>query len=70
MSQESGVRVHESGGQEVRRSGGREGQRSLRMRRPAGVLGAVAADCVMMTGCPATVSVPVREEDPVYAVTR
>ena len=30
------------------------------IRSPAGELGAVAADCVMMTGCPATVSVPLK----------
>ena len=45
-------------------------QRTLTMRSPAGALGAVAADCVMMTGCPATVSVPVRDDEPVFAVTR
>jgi hypothetical protein len=40
------------------------------MRRPAGALGAVAADCVMTTGCPATVNVPVRDEEPVFVLTR
>jgi hypothetical protein len=45
-------------------------QRTLRMRNPGGDLGAVAADCVMMTGRPAAVSVPVRDEDPVLVVTR
>lgn len=40
------------------------------MRRPAGASGAVAADCVMTTGCPATVNVPVRDEEPVFALTR
>ena len=39
------------------------------MRSPAGAFGAVAADCVMVTGCPATVSVPVREDEPPFAET-
>ena len=45
-------------------------QRTLRIRSPAGALGAVAAACVMVTGCPATVSVPERDEEPVLVVTR
>jgi hypothetical protein len=40
------------------------------IRNPAGAFGAVAADWVMMTARPATVSVPVREADPVFADTR
>ena len=45
-------------------------QRTVTIRRPAGALGAVAADCVMITGCPATVSVPVRDDEPPFAETR
>ena len=45
-------------------------QRTLRIRSPAGALGAGAAACVMVTGCPATVSVPERDEEPVLVVTR
>jgi len=45
-------------------------QRTVTMRSPAGAFGAVAADCVMTTGRPATVNVPVRDDDPVFDETR
>jgi hypothetical protein len=42
----------------------------LTMRAPVGLLGGFAPDCVIVTGWPATVSVPVRGDVLVFAVRR
>ena len=57
-------------GQGIDRRRRRGDYRTDTMRRPAGELGAVAADCEIVTGSPATVRVPVRDEEPPFAETR